>query len=286
MKIWTNGKFVDEKKAKISVLDRGFLYGDGLFETMRSYAGVIFKLDEHMARLFRSLKIMKFASPYTKKYLSDTVYSSLKINGLKSAYVRLAITRGEGKFGISYSDDFVSNVVIMAKRFEGYPDWMHFKGLKVKTASTRQNEYSPLAKVKSLNFTNYILARLEAKAGGADEAILLNTKGHVAEAATSNIFLVKKNTIFTPSIDCGILPGITRGVIMKIAKSLRIKVKETHIRHRELINADEVFLTNSLAEVLPVIRVDSKKIGAGAPGEITRLLHISYQKQVIRDTLL
>lgn len=284
-KVWMNGKLVDSEKAKVSVFDRGFLYGDGIFETMRCYAGVVFKLDEHLTRLNLSFSVMKMNPPHSRQYFKDAIYDTLRSNNLSNAYIRLAVTRGEGRFGIGYKDDFIPNIVIVAKQFEEYPSWMHKKGISAKIVTMRQNEYSPLSRIKSLNFLPHILARFYAKASGADEAILVNTKGCIAEGATSNIFLVKGKSIVTPSLDSGILPGITRGVIIKIARRLEFNVKEKAVSRRELFNADEVLLTNSLAEVLPVRSVDSNRIGDGSPGDITKLLHISYQKEVIREVL-
>jgi branched-chain amino acid aminotransferase len=283
-KIWINGKFVDPDKAKVSVFDRGFMYGDGVFETMRSYAGRIFKLDRHLDRLFRSLNTLKINHKYSKKYLQEAIYKTLKANKLSSAYIKLAVTRGEGRFGISYKDKFRPNVVITAKDFEGYPPWMFDIGLSANITGV-QNEESITSHIKTLNYLPYILARFDAKNMGFDEAILTNTKGYITEGATSNIFIVKNNRLITPSENSGILPGITRGVIIEIAKKLKMSVKEKLVTRRELFNADEIFLINSLAEVLPVTKVDSKRIGAGTVGDITKLLRISYQKSVIRETL-
>ena len=285
IKIWINKKFIDIDDAKISIFDRGYLYGDGIFETMRSYAGVVFRIDEHLDRLFNGLKVMKIMPSYNKRYLKNIIYKSLKINGFKSAYIRLTITRGEGRFSLSYSDNFIPNVVIVTKEFGEYPDWMYFRGISAKVVEIRQNELSPVSAIKSTNYLNHILARLDAKDEGCDEAILMNTKGYIAEGAASNIFLVKRNNLTTPSLESGILPGITRKLIIEIAGILKLKVKERRIYYRELLNADEVFFTNSLIEILPVRKIDSETIGDGEVGDITRLLHISYQKQVIREVL-
>lgn len=284
-KVWMNGKFVDMVDARVSIFDRGFLYGDGVFETMRSYAGAVFKLEEHMDRLFGALGLLKIKAPYSKKYLIDAIYEVLAINSLKSANIRISVTRGEGMLGIGYRDDFVPNTVIAAKELKEYPDWMYLKGVSAKVVDVRQNEYSPVTKMKSLNFLNYILARQNAKEKGFDEAILMNTTNYIAEASTSNIFLVKRNRIVTPSTDSGVLPGITRGVIIKIARRLGLDIEEDKVPYVELLDANEVFLTNSLVEVLPVTKLDSKKVGKGIPGEITKLLHVSYQKEVIKETL-
>ena len=284
-KVWINSKMVSTDKARISIFDRGFMYGDGVFETMRCYEGVVFKIDEHMARLEKSLSKVRIKPPYSKNYLKNAIYNLLEANKLKSAYIRLAITRGEGRLGIEHKDKLRPNTVIVAKEFGGYPDRMFNKGISCRVVDIYQNERSPLSGIKSLNFLNYIMARFEAKDSGSDEAIILNTKGYVAEAVTSNIFIVKSDSIATPSIANGALPGITRSIIIEIAKRLDIKVVEKSISHKELLNAREVFLTNSLAEVLPVIKIDRKKIGRGLPGEITKILHVSYQKEVLREVL-
>ena len=281
-KAWINGRFIDIDKAKVSIFDRGFLYGDGAFETMRGYAGIIFRLDEHLNRFFDSLKVLRIRPPYDKRYLKKALYKSLKINNIKNAYIRLSMTRGEGRFDIGHKGAFTPNVVVATKEFEEYPAWMYRDGLSAKIVKgISRNERSILSNIKSLNFLTFILARLYAKEAGFDEAILMNAKGHIAEAATSNVFLVKREKLVTPSLASGILPGITRGVIIEIAKRLKIRVMEKLVTRRELLDADEIFLTNSLAEVLPVTRVDSSKIASGRVGDLTKLFRISYQKQVI-----
>jgi len=273
--IWINGRLFDAAEARVSVNDRGFLYGDGVFETMRSYAGVVFKIDRHLGRLNKALKVLKIRPPYPKEIIEKAVYKTLETNGLKSAYIRLTITRGGAD----------PTAVIIVREFEGSPAAMYRNGITVKIANTRQNEYSPLTGIKSLNFLNYIIAKEESMAEGFDNAILLNTKGDVAEGSTSNVFMVKKNRLITPAISCGILPGITRGVIIEIAGRMKIKVRERRVSPKELLSGDEVFLTNSLAEVLPVTKIGAKKIDDGMPGDLTKLLHISYQKEVIKSVV-
>lgn len=286
LQIWINGRFIDIDKARVSVFDRGFLYGDGVFETMRSYAGIVFRSGDHIDRFFNSLKVVRIKSPHDKIYLKKIIYNTLKVNGLKNAYIRLSMTRGEGKFKIGYKDAFRPNVMVVAKDFEEYPLWMYKTGLSANVIKgICRNERSALSSIKSLNFLGLIVGRIYAKEAGYDEAILTNTKGHIAEAATSNVFLVKRERIVTPSLASGILPGITRGVIIEIAKRLKVKVAEKLVTRRELLNADEVFLTNSLAEVLPVTRVDSSKIASGRVGECTKLFRISYQKEVIKEVV-
>lgn len=282
-KVWINKKLFDIDKARVSVFDRGFMYGDGVFETMRSYAGVVFKIDEHLDRLARSLKAAGIKFPYSNSYLKKEIYRLLGVNNIKNAYIRLTITRGEGRFGIEHKDALKPNVVIVAKGFGSYPGWMFKKGISARVVGMRQNDLSPLAGIKSLNFMNYIMARFEAKESGCDEAIILNTKGRVAEAVTSNIFTVKGNIVVTPPITDGALPGITRAVIIKAAKKLGLRVIEKSLSYKDLMGSDEVFLTNSLAEVLPVTKIDRKSIGAGLPGQVTNLLRASYQHQVIHE---
>jgi branched-chain amino acid aminotransferase len=282
-KVWINGKFFDPDRANISIFDRGFMYGDGLFETMRAYAGVVFKLDGHIDRLYTSLGVLGIRKPCSKEVLKKAIYRTVKVNALKSAYIKVSVTRGQGRFGIGYKDEFIPNAVIVAKDFEGYPEWMFDRGLSAAIAGIRQNERSVLSRVKSLNFLPYIIARFEAKDMGYDEAILVNTKGHVAEAATSNIFLVKNGALVTPSLLDGILPGITRSTVIEIARKLRLRVTQRAVLPEELASADEVFLTNSLAEILSVVKVGPGRIGRGSPGELTRLLRVCYQKEVIRS---
>lgn len=264
----------------VSVFDRGFLYGDGLFETMRSYGGRIFKLDEHLSRLFRSSKVLKIKMPYSKKELKRAVHRDLKAARIKDAYIRLTLTRGEGTFNFKHDSRMKPNVVVTVKEFKGYPDIFYFRGISAKISDIRQNEYSPLSGIKSLNFLDHIIARMRAQDEGFYEAILTNTKGHVAEAATSNIFLVKRGMLLTPSLDSGILPGITRRAVIRIARKLGIRVAEKAITQKELAGADEIFLTNSLGEIFPVVRVGKIAIGNGLPGEMTKLLHAHYKKVI------
>ncbi len=278
-KVWINGRYIGSKKANISVFDRGFLYGDGVFETMRSYHGVVFRLADHIERLFRSLKLIKIKVPYSKGRIKAVIYNVLAINKLKDAYIRLSVSRGEGRMGIDTSAKSRPTVVVVASDFRSYPRRMYEEGISAKVVSTRQNEYTPISRIKSFNFLNNILARIEAKSRGFDEAILMNTSGLITEAATSNIFLVSRSSLKTPSVECGILPGVTRRVILNLANRLGIKVYEKRIPLGELTQTDEVFLTNSLFEILPVTRIDSKRIGKGRPGYITGLLQNLYTRE-------
>lgn len=284
-KVWVNGRLVEHARASISVFDRGFMYGDGLFETMRAYGGRVFMIDEHLDRLFRSLKSVRIKVPGLKSFYKSEIYRLLRANGLTSAYIRLTVTRGEGRFGIEYKDLSKPNIVIIAKEFTNYPEAMYEKGISARVVTARQNDLSPLARVKSLNFMNYILARFEAKDMGSDEAVVLNSNGFVAESPTSNIFIVKDLNLITPAISSGALPGITRQLIMELASCAKLKVVEKAVRPEHLVKSDEIFLTNTLAEVLPVTRFNGKKISSGLPGPVTRELHKLYQKTVIRSLL-
>ena len=266
---------------RISAFDRGFLYGDGLFETMRSYDGNIFKLDEHLSRLFDSAKIIRIKMPYSKEKLKNLICKTLKEKRLKDAYIRITVTRGKSAFSLKQDRRQKPNVMIIVKRYEGYPEAFYSRGITATISRIRQNEHSPLSKIKSLSFLNYILARIYAQDAGFDEAILLNTRGDIAEASTSNIFLVKRGRLVTPSLDSGILPGITRKRVIHIAKNMGITVEEKAVSYKDLAGANEVFFTSSLVELLPVVKIGRISIGSGKPGHITKLLHVSYRKMVL-----
>lgn len=277
IKVYINGRMVGERMAAVSVFDRSFLYGDCAFETMRSYGGAIFRLDDHIERLLGSLEILRIGHSVPRKALKSACETALASNRLREAYVRIAVTRGQGRIGISHKDTFRPNVVVIAKPFEGYPARMHQKGISVAVADTTVNERSPLCRAKSANFMPYILARQEAQSKGFDDAILLNTRGDVAEGATSNLFIFGGGSLITPSVESGALAGITRREVIGIAGRMGLRVKERRMAPSELKTADEVFFTNSLAEVLPVVRIGPSGIGPGRPGLITRLIHSAYK---------
>jgi len=279
-----NGSFMPEDRAKISVFDRGFLYGDGIFETLRSYKGRIFRLDAHLKRLFCSSRIIKLPISKEKSEIEDLIYTLLDKNNLKDAYVRLTVTRRMKSFGLDPGQKYSSNLVIIARNFTPRPQSWYKQGIKAVTVKTKQNEFSPLAGIKSLNFLNQIMARLETKERGADEGILLNTRGHIAEAAASNIFLVSKGRLLTPSLENGVLPGITRQTVLELAPELGLKITETDILPSDLKKAEEAFLTNSLIELVSLIEVDGKPVGCGSPAPITKMLHRAYRNLVERET--
>ena len=280
MKVWLNKRIVDLNSAKVSVFDRGFLYGDGVFETMRSYNGRVFKSEEHLSRLKGALGAIRIKMPYGKKEFAAAIRRLLRVNGLTNAYIRVAISRGKGRVGIDAKDDFAPTVVIVAKKFTPYRKDMYKKGISARVVHIRTNEYSPVARIKSLNYLNNIVARIEAKESGDDEAILMNTRGQVTEAATSNIFLVRGERVLTPSLECALLPGVTRKIILQLARWLKLSPIERPITYKELIKADEVFLTNSLFEVMPVVKIDGRKIGDSKPGRLTSILAERYKELV------
>ena len=282
MKIFVNERMVDEEKARISVLDRGFLYGDGLFETMRSYKGEVLWLDRHLDRLYRSSDIIGMRINRDKKYLKYIIYKLLKVNNLKDAYIRLCVTRGKGRIGLESTAIRDQGLVVMAKKFEPYPDRFYKKGVSIKTSTIRRNELSDASKVKSLNYMDSILARIEAQGEGGDDALLLNTKGFVAESAVSNVFMIKRKSLMTPSLDSGALPGVTREIILSLAKELDLVPVEKHIKFDDLKRASEVFLSNSLMEIMPVASIDDKKIGKGRPGPITKSILKLYRSKILK----
>ena len=279
--IFLNNKFISEKKAKVSVFDRGFQYGDGVFETMRSYDGNIFMLERHVERLLTSLKIMQIKMPYKKNKLTALVNKTLNLSKLKNAYIKLIVTRGIANSGINITKTISPTLIIYAKPLKKISMKIYRNGLKVNFACIDKCGKSFIAKIKSLNYVDNILAKDEARRGGFDDALFVNTKGNVSEATTSNIFMVGGGRILTPPPTAGLLPGITRGVVIDIIKKyLGNKIDEKDIRPKVLGAADEIFLTSSIHEVIPVVKLGRIKIGNGKPGKFTKLIHALYKKEV------
>jgi branched-chain amino acid aminotransferase len=283
-KIFLNGSFVNLTRAKISVFDRGFLYGDGLFETMRAYSGEVFRLEDHLDRLFHSAKEIELSLPYTRRELRTIIKRTLKINGLSKAYIRLTLSRGVSEPGLISKPQSSATLAIVAREFKPLSPSEYRKGWRAIVVETRQNQASPLSRLKSLNFLNNILARKEAQSKRVDEGILLNTLGEVAEASTSNIFLVKRGIIITPPEESGLLPGITRGVVLELAPNLGLKAYNRRVSLDDLMGAEEAFLTNSLIEIMPVVEIDGRPLGNGKPGKVTQRIHKAYQELVNRET--
>ncbi len=281
MLVYLDGHFVAKDQAVVSVFDHGFLYGDGIYETMRAYGGRFFLLKKHLARLKRSADAISLKLPLPLNKIGDALNESLNVNDLKDAYVRLHISRGPGDIGLDPALCAAPTMVIVAKPFHPYPAAYYELGIKVAIVKTRRNH--PLAldpSIKGTNFLNNILAKIESLKAGAYEGIMLNWRGHVAEGTISNIFMVKRGILYTPHMDTGILEGVTRDFVLRLAKRKRIPVREMAILPRNLIAADECFITNTTMEIMPVTTIDRKTVGSGRPGPITALLHRMYRKEV------
>lgn len=279
--VFLNDEFVPASEAKISVFDHGFLYGDGLFETMRAYNGKIFKLESHLQRLIDGSKEIDLKIPYQLDDLARITQKTVEENKLTDAYIRLTVSRGEGDTGPDPSTCRGATVLVVAQPLRSYPEGHSKKGMSVVVLKQRRNEFSPLGRLKSLNFLDNILGKLEVKKACADEGIFLNTQGYVAEGTVSNIFLVKNGCLVTPSIESGILPGITRATIIELARAADIKVEVRFAEEWELVTAAECFMTNSLMEIMPVCSINGKLVGNGKPGKLTLELSAIYQEAVI-----
>jgi branched-chain amino acid aminotransferase len=271
MKVYINGKFYDKENAKISVFDHGLLYGDGVFEGIRSYNRLVFKLEEHIDRLFESAHTIMLKIPMAKEGLVKAVIATLKENDLKDAYVRLVVTRGEGDLGLDPRKcKGNATVVIIADRIMLYPEKFYREGLEIVSVPTVRNLPEALnPQIKSLNYLNNILAKIEAVNAGCDEAIMLDSLGYVAECTGDNIFIVKRNHLYTPPQCMGTLRGITRDTVLEIARKDKIPVHEHVLTRHELYISDECFLTGTAAEIIPVVKVDGRFIGTGKPGKLT-----------------
>ncbi|MDR2645372.1 MAG: branched-chain-amino-acid transaminase [Endomicrobium sp.] len=275
MKIFLDGKLVEKGEAKISVFDHGFLYGDGIFEGIRVYNGRIFRLKEHLERLWSSAKAINLEIPMHKKEIEKALIKTILANKLNDAYIRLIVTRGCGNLGLDPSNcTKPPSVVIIADQIKLYPEEFYEKGMEIVTVSTRrirQDSLSP--NVKSLNYLNNILAKMQAVRSGAAEAIMLNAEGYVVECTGENIFIVKNGALYTPAGSEGALIGITRDAVIELAKNKSgVPVKEVRLSLYEVYTADECFLTGTAAEIVPIVVVDSRIIGDGKPGKITAKL--------------
>jgi len=279
LKIYLNGKLLDRSQAHISVFDHGLLYGDGVFEGIRSYDGLVFKLKEHIDRLYESAHTIILEMPLTKQDVIRAVIATLKANNLRDAYIRLVVTRGEGDLGIDPRKCKKATVFIIADKIALYPEKYYKYGLEIITVPTQRNTPEALnPQIKSLNYLNNILAKIEATACGVEEAIMLNAQGYVTECTGDNIFIIKKGVLITPPPYMGILKGITREVVMGLAEKSGILVREEVLTRHDLFNADECFLTGTAAEIIPVVKIDSRTIGDAKPGKITLKLMQGFRK--------
>jgi len=277
MKIYIDGKYLDERNAKISVFDHGLLYGDGIFEGIRVYNGRVFKLKEHIDRLFYSAKAILLEIPLKHEEVMRAVVETCRRNKLKEGYVRLLVTRGIGTLGLNPNSCKSPSVVVIAGKIQLYPPALYEKGMEIVTVPTVRNLHSALnPAIKSLNYLNNILAKIEANNAGCEEAIMLNAEGYVAECTGDNLFIVKAAQLLTPPLSAGALYGITRGVVMDLAREKGLQVGEPNLTRYDVFNADECFLTGSGAEIVPVVKVDGRIIGTGTPGPVTRDLVQRY----------
>ncbi len=284
MKIYLDGQFVDSADAKISVFDHGLLYGDGVFEGIRLYDGNIFRLDEHLERLEYSAKAILLNIPLTRAELAEATCETCRQNNLKDAYIRLVVTRGVGDLGLAPWLCPKPSLFIIASKISLYPQEHYEKGLSIVTVPTRRINPAALPPtVKSLNYLNNILGKIEAKQFGALEAIMLNDQGYVAECTADNVFIVHKGEIVTPAASQGALKGVTRGTIFDVAKELGIPIREANMTRYDVWCADECFLTGTGAEVIPVVKLDGREIGTGKPGTITQRVLTSFRRRVLTE---
>lgn len=279
LQIYISGKYYDKEHAKISVYDHGLLYGDGVFEGMRSYHGKVFRLQEHLDRLWDSARSIWLNIPISQEQMAAAVNETLAKNGIRDGYIRLIVTRGSGTLGLDPNKCPVAEVIIITDHIQLYPKEFYDNGLKIVTAATVRNHTAALSpRIKSLNYLNNILAKIEGLRAGCVEALMLNTNGEVAECTGDNIFLVKGGVLFTPPIDAGILEGITRNAVIELAEAAGITVKQIPLSRHDVYIADEVFLTGSAAEVIPVVEIDSRSIGDGKPGPMTKQLTSKFHQ--------
>ncbi len=284
MKVYLNGSFVDAADAKVSVFDHGLLYGDGIFEGIRLYKGCVFKLDEHLERLEKSAKAILLELPWTREELAAAVCASCRENGLEDGYIRLVVTRGVGTLGLSHLSCKNPQLIIIADKITLYPEEYYTKGLRIITSPTRRINPAALPPmVKSLNYLNNILAKADANQAGCLEAIMLNDQGYVAECTGDNIFIRHKDRWLTPPTAAGALKGITRGAVLELMDQLGLPCAEMNLTRYDVWTADEMFLTGTAAEIIPVVEVDSRRIGSGQPGAQTRRLLEAFHKVVSRD---
>ncbi len=278
MKIYIDGKYCGERDAKISVFDHGLLYGDGLFEGIRAYNGRVFKLKEHIDRLFCSAKSILLKLPMAHAEIMAAVVETCRRNRIRDGYIRLVVTRGVGTLGLNPNRCKKPSVIIIADKMQLYPVEFYERGMEIVTVPTTRNLHSALnPAIKSLNYLNNILAKIEANNAGCEEAVMLNAEGFVAECTGDNIFIVKEGSLLTPPLSAGALYGITRQVVMELAVQSGLKVGEPNLTRHDLFNADECFLTGTGAELVPIVKIDGRVIGTGKPGRITGELVAQYR---------
>jgi len=284
MYVYIDGAYVPKEEAKISVFDHGLLYGDGVFEGIRLYQGCVYRLDDHLERLEYSAKALLLQLPLTRAELAEAVCESCRRNKLTDGYIRLVVTRGVGNLGLSVASCKKATVIIIADKIQLYPPEIYAKGLSIVTVPTRRTNPAALnPAIKSLNYLNNVLAKIEAGQMGALEAIMLNDQGYVAECTGDNLFLVHKGVVYTPDVATGALKGITRQVIIDLCAERGLKLIEKNLTRYDVWVSDECFLTGTAAEVVAVVSVDGRKIGDGNPGKLTGELREAFQGRVATD---
>jgi branched-chain amino acid aminotransferase len=277
MKIYIGGKYYSERDAKKSVFDHGLLYGDGIFEGIRAYNGRVFRLKEHIDRLFCSAKAILLKLPMAHADIMAAVVETCRRNRIREGYIRLVVTRGVGTLGLNPNRCKNPSVIIIADKIQLYPPEFYQRGMDIITVPTTRNLHSALnPAIKSLNYLNNILAKIEANNAGCEEAIMLNAQGFVAECTGDNLFIVKEGQLFTPPLSAGALYGITRKVVMELATEFGLQVSEPNLTRYDLFNADECFVTGTGAELVPVVKIDGRVIGTGKPGPVTKDLVAKY----------
>lgn len=283
-RIYIDGKFFAEQDAKVSVFDHGLLYGDGIFEGIRFYNSRVFRLEEHLERLWDSARSICLEIPMSMPAMTEAVLETIRQNDLRDGYIRLIVTRGVGNLGLNPAQCKKPSVIIIVATVALYPPETYAHGLTVVTCATRRTSPSALnPAVKSLNYLNNVMARIEANLAGADEALMLNEAGNVSECTADNVFVIKHGQIFTPPISAGALRGITRSVVFELAAEMGVRITETDITRHDVFIADECFLTGTAAELIPVIKADGRTIGNGKPGPITTRM-ISRFREITRET--
>ncbi len=284
LKIYLNGKLVNASEAKISVYDHGLLYGDGVFEGIRSYGGLVFKLNDHIDRLFESAHTLMLTIPLTRQQLAQAVIKTLQANKLKDAYIRLVVTRGPGDLGLDPRKCKKATLFIIADKIVLYPEEVYREGMKIVTVPTPRNLPEALnPQIKSLNYLNNILAKIEAINAGVPEALMLSAHGYVAECTGDNIFIVRDGALLTPPPYAGLLKGITRACVMDLARKMKMPVREEMMTRHDLYNADECFLTGTAAEIAPIVKIDGRAIADEKPGKWTLKLMQAFHKATRLD---
>jgi len=279
--IFMNDRLVPEEEARISVFDHGLLYGDGVFEGLRSYSGRVFRLDAHLDRLWDSARAISLEIPLAKDVVAKAVNDTLAANKLADGYVRLIVTRGAGSLGLDPNRTKNPQVIVIADTISLYPQEFYDKGLRIVTAATQRVHSAALSpRIKSLNYLNNIMAKLEGLQAGCVEALMLNHKGEVAECTGDNLFVVRSGRLLTPPPDAGILEGITRGAVMELAHAAGIDCREATLTRYDIYTSDECFLTGTAAEVIPVVEIDGRKVGSGTPGPVTSRLTAEFHRLV------